>query len=219
VRGLRAAAEIFLRDGAALITSAAPAFLEVALGMPTENEPTPFDTAGPVPITLPGGSVIRARGRVDRIDRGDAGGLIMWDYKTGSPRPYDRNDPFRGGRVVQNALYVALLRARLAACPNVGGEVVGFGYFFAGEKGQGEVIRWDAATLARGLEVVAALCRVAAAGAYPAASEEDDCRDWCDFARICRGAADIADARRKTEAEGDGVLAAWRELREAGRDG
>jgi len=219
VRGLSAAAEIFLRDGAALLASATPAFLEVALGMPAENEPTPFDIAEPVPITLPGGGVIRARGRIDRIDRDDTGALTMWDYKTGSPRKYDRNDPFRGGRVVQNALYVALLRARLAACPDVGGEVAGFSYFFTGEKGQGEVFRWGAAALARGLDVVAALCRVAAAGAYPAASEEEDCLSWCDFARICRGVADVADAGRKLEADGNDVLAAWRGLREADRDG
>ena len=215
VRGLRAAAEIFLQDGAALLASATPAFLEAAIGMTTENEPTPFDVAEPVPVTLPDGGVIRARGRIDRIDRDDAGELLMWDYKTGSPRRYDRNDPFRGGRVVQNALYPALLRARMAACSDVGGEVAGFGYFFAGEKGQGEIFRWDAATLSRGLEVVAALCRVAAAGAYPADAEKGECPSWCDYSSVCES-GDVADAQRKTEAEGNDALAAWRELRGVG---
>jgi ATP-dependent helicase/nuclease subunit B len=209
VRSLKLAADIFLTDGDVLLRGSTPAFFEVAVGMPGEGEPTPLDADAPVAITLPGGAVIGARGRIDRIDRDAAGELWMWDYKTGDPRYYTGQDPFRGGRQVQNALYVALLRARLAQSPEIGGGVAGFGYFFTGEKGQGRVVRWTAAELERGLEVVAALCRVAAAGAYPAVTNDADCPPYCDFAGIC-GRGDAADAARKTGAEGNDVLAAWR---------
>ena len=65
--------------------------------------------------------LMRVRWLVDRVDRagrgaGSAPSFAVWDYKTGGARAYrDRGDPFRQGRLVQSALYVALVRERLRA--------------------------------------------------------------------------------------------------------
>ena len=60
-----------------------------------------------------------------------------------------------------------------------------FGYFFPGAKGRGERIRWDAARLAAGGEVLAALCRIIASGAFVATTDaEKDCR-LCDYRPAC----------------------------------
>lgn len=95
-----------------------PVYLESSFGLTREGHSSPLDTPEPVPVKLADGSVIRACGRVDRIDRIGQGAVetyAVWDYKSGSAWKYDEADPFRQGRVVQPTLYIAMVAHRLRA--------------------------------------------------------------------------------------------------------
>ncbi|WCO67610.1 PD-(D/E)XK nuclease family protein [Iamia majanohamensis] len=72
------------------------------------------DEGPPVALPLPDGREVRFRGMADRIDRTDAGGLLVVDYKTGSDRSYgglSEDDPDQGGTRLQLAVYGAAARA------------------------------------------------------------------------------------------------------------
>lgn len=57
----------------------------------------PFGLAGsstePVTVDLGDGRQVRLRGRIDRVDRTDAGGHVVTDYKTGGHKGYDDLGP------------------------------------------------------------------------------------------------------------------------------
>ncbi|MCZ6544164.1 MAG: exodeoxyribonuclease V subunit gamma [Chloroflexi bacterium] len=56
----------------------------------------------PVELTLPSGTTLRLRGRIDRVDQGPEG-LVAVDYKTG--RLYKRADAYRNGSALQLPVY------------------------------------------------------------------------------------------------------------------
>ncbi len=78
-------------------------------GQPVGTE-TPFDRAVYV---LPDGRQVRFRGSIDRVDRLEAEGLRVLDYKTGSTSSYrglTAEDPHQGGSHLQLAVYAAATR-------------------------------------------------------------------------------------------------------------
>ncbi|MGI8937876.1 MAG: PD-(D/E)XK nuclease family protein [Iamia sp.] len=88
-----------------------------------------------VALALPDGREVRFRGMADRIDRTDAGGLLVVDYKTGSDRGYtslSEDDPDQGGTRLQLAVYGAAARATMAE-PDA---PVKAEYWFVSRKGQ-----------------------------------------------------------------------------------
>ena len=183
------AAETLVREEErlALETGSEPVYVEASLGMPPDEHGTALDHPEPIPVELPGGLTIRTRGRVDRIDStgGAAGGWAIWDYKTGGTWGYDRADPFPEGRKIQPYLYFRMVERRLRDAVGPQAAVRSFGYFFPGAKGRGERISWDAARLVAGGEVLAALCRIIASGAFAATTDADkDCR-LCDYRPAC----------------------------------
>jgi ATP-dependent helicase/nuclease subunit B len=196
------AAETLVREEErlALESGSEPVYVEASLGMPPDEHGTALDHPEPIPVALPGGLTIRARGRVDRVDRagGVDGGWAIWDYKTGGTWGYDRADPFPEGRKIQPYLYFRMVERRLRATVGPRAAVRSFGYFFPGAKGRGERISWDAARLAAGGEVLAELCRIIASGAFAATTDADkDCR-LCDYRPACGdvGAQAAASARK-----------------------
>ena len=170
VRELRLAARIFLTEEEAFCPGSRPVFLEASIGMPPEGQGSPLDSPDPVEITLPDGSVIRARGRIDRVDEvmliGGPRAFDIWDYKTGSDWGFDQDDPLRGGRRLQHVIYLELARARLDYL-YPGSMVMGCGYFFPGERVHGERYYWTAEQLEAGLEHLALLRRMLATGCFP----------------------------------------------------
>jgi RecB family exonuclease len=145
-----------------------------------------------VPVRLPDGSTIHLRGRIDRVDETVAG-LALWDYKTGSPSRYRTkpNDPFRGGRILQHAVYIELAKARY------GKPVAQFGYFFPTEKGRGERIAFTPQQLSDAPRVLAELRGLIARGAFLATTDASDCT-YCDFRSICRDVETVtAQSERK----------------------
>ncbi|MBN2025662.1 MAG: PD-(D/E)XK nuclease family protein [Actinobacteria bacterium] len=192
-----------------------PLYFEVAIGMEADAVGNPVDSPHPVLIELPGGRTIRTRGFIDRIDElGDAGSARfgVCDYKTGSTYGYERSDPFRQGRLVQNLIYLMQAQSRLAEC-HPGAEVESFQYFFPSTRAHGERIEWGSSTLAGGIAVLEALCDMLAAGCFPFTDDSDDLfisdfRDY--FGDI---AANVEAVRRKLCNPHNEVLAPFRELR------
>ena len=83
-----------------------------------------FDTV----LLLPGGGELRVRGAIDRVDRLPDGSLVVFDYKTGRAKPYEKlseADPHQGGTRLQPAIYAAAAGSELG-----GGKPVRFEYWF-----------------------------------------------------------------------------------------
>ena len=148
-------------------------------------------------MRLPDGRSLRVRGRIDRIDRvagPKANVFEIWDYKSGSTWKYTQEPrPFWSGRVIQHALYLFVMNARLAAVAKdfPDARVERFGYFFPSEKASGERIEFTAEQLEEGQNVLARLARIAASGAFLATTAADKDCGFCDYRahlrrRLCR---------------------------------
>jgi len=142
--------------------------LEMPFGM--GEEPATIDAAGgPVPV----------RGYIDRLD--DTGAeLHVVDYKTGRDYGYGgKSGVYDGGRRLQHLVYT------LAAGTVTGRPVARMEYHFPTRRGENRVRAFDAAELASGGGLVAALLEGVAAGRFPATDDAgEDCR-FCDFAEVC----------------------------------
>ena len=229
-RELRLAARIFLIEEEILCRGSRPMYLEAALGLAPDSAGTGslLDSPLPVGIVLARGERVRARGRIDRVDRvTDMAGqcYAVWDYKTGSARKFRRKrrkgtgkggEPFDQGRVIQNALYREMVDARLreAVSPDAG--VVRFGYFFPSLREHGERVVWTAAELDAGREVLSRLCAMLAGGCFPFTDDADDVR-YSDYASAFgRGEEAVERAKRKMQNLGNRALDPIRTLRMSG---
>jgi ATP-dependent helicase/nuclease subunit B len=216
--GLKRTARVFLIEEEELCRECAPYCLEAAVGIAQEGDATPLDARAPVSITLAKGRTLRARGRIDRVDViGDEaeGAYGIWDYKTGGVRAFDQSDPFMQGRLVQPALYVAIVQARLRVVVSRQARIARFGYFYPGLRGGGERSVFPAETLAGGAGVLDALCRLAASGAYCATDDVNDCR-YCDYASVCGDTATVVSESKSKLADADNsMLDVFRALRGA----
>jgi ATP-dependent helicase/nuclease subunit B len=178
---LRLTARIFLREEEANREARMPLYFEVAVGTEKEGG-NPVDLADPVTVTLPGGRQVRVRGTIDRIDALPGDGrerFVICDYKTGSAGSYNERDPFRGGRCVQNYLYLVLARSCLPQ-RHRDAEVTSFEYYFPGVRGHGERISWEASRLDGGLEILDNLVGMLSLGCFPCSDSHDDMK-YSDF--------------------------------------
>ncbi len=208
---------VFLREEEDFCLASRPCFLEAAVGTEPEAEGTPLDTPFPSKIPLPSGRLLRARGRVDRIDQvGEPSAHLyaVWDYKMGSDYKYTKNPPFSQGRVIQHVLYRALAEERLKEVIAPKAEVVTMGYFFPGPRTLGTRIAFNSDQLVGGGEILDNLATIAATGAYLATNNSDDCR-FCDYKEIC-GDIETVCSRAKTKLANvdNAKLSPFRELRE-----
>ncbi|HMD44703.1 MAG TPA: PD-(D/E)XK nuclease family protein [Acidimicrobiales bacterium] len=168
----------------------------------------------PVAIELSDGSRVDFKGIADRVDRGPDGSLNVLDYKTGSPRPYERirDDPLDRGRRLQLPVYGLAAQARFGAGP------VQSAYWFVSSRADFKTIPvvLDAEQLRSFTEVVGVIVRGVESGNFPArpgaATEmgHENCR-FCDFDAACpadrgrgwaRVSADPALAEYRALAEG-----------------
>jgi len=168
-----------------------PVAIEVAfgdcLGAAGANA-DPLAQARPVEISLGKGLILRLRGRIDRIDQLADGSYEVVDYKTGGYYEADYAGTFRGGRLLQHALY-GIAAVDLLRPLNPKPRVVGGSYYFSTRKGRAsrrEILRPNSAELSA---VLVKLCRVVQAGAFICASDESDCR-FCRHGRACLSGAE-----------------------------
>jgi ATP-dependent helicase/nuclease subunit B len=194
-----------------------PVFIELAFGMKGVGDSPPTDSDDVIPVVLPNGKTIRARGRVDRIDRLGRGAVAtfrIWDYKTGSDFSYERSDPFRQGRLIQPALYLTMVEHRLRKAVAPDAQVSHFGFFFPGLKSHGIRIDWPRERLAEGGLYLERLCQVIANGAFLATDNyEQDCK-FCEYQCICGDVREVSAAsERKLANPENTLLQPFRELR------
>jgi RecB family exonuclease len=175
VRELRRLARVFLAEEERLGEESQPVCVEACIGMlPPDSAVTLLDTPEPGAMELPGGSAIRLRGRIDRVDEeASSHGFWIWDYKTGSSRRYATRDPFRQGRCLQGVVYCALANGRLRAT-RPGAVVSRFGYLFLNLRDRGARLWWEAEQLLPGAYVVAQLCDLIRGGCFPFTTDPAD---------------------------------------------
>lgn len=174
LRSERDGLEADVRSFVAMIRDARPRVVrtELAFGPDADSE-------GLVELPV-GGGLLRLRGRVDRLDATEGGGLRVVDYKTGSARGHHPATPFDGGRRLQHLLYsLAVERLR----PEESVEAAE--YHFPTTRGENRRFAYDRAALEPGRRIVAALLGMARAGRFVATNDPDDCT-FCDFADVCR---------------------------------
>jgi ATP-dependent helicase/nuclease subunit B len=193
---LNQVAHIFLKEEESLCAQQAclPAHLEVSIGTKREGQVTAIDTEEPYAFELPSGKKIRIRGRVDRIDRIGTGAVAtyrIWDYKTGGSYRYERDDPFRQGRVVQPVVYLAMVGHRLRQALAQEVEIAHFGFFFPNAKERGNRISWQRQVLADGAALLEQLCNIVGNGAFLATNQVDDC-NFCSYRGICGNVEEVA---------------------------
>jgi ATP-dependent helicase/nuclease subunit B len=216
VAELRRSAAIFLREEELHCEGWEPFCFESSIGLPSQTESL-LDSADPIVVALPDGSSVRARARIDRIDRlrTDVSSIAVWDYKTGSTYGFDEADPFAAGRRIQNALYLMVTQTRIEHV-HPGCAVSSFGYFFPSTRtnAYGERIQWPAELLiAGGRELLAQLCRLIAAGCFPFTPDPSDVR-YSDYTLIHGDVGSLAEAaERKIANPGNAMLEPFRELR------
>lgn len=171
----------------------------------------------PVTLTLPNGRTISFRGQADRVDRDDAGGLVVTDYKTGGSDGYKviETDPVDRGRKLQLPLYALAARQRF---PDEGTPVpLRSRYWIISEKGGFKEfpIEVNRKVLDRFGEVLGVIVDGITAGNFPARPGKPDwkgpenCR-WCDMGPLCQ-----QDRERQWERnKNDPALAAYVEMAE-----
>ena len=132
----------------------------------------------PAPLRLKGGEV-RLRGAIDRVDE-TPDGLVVIDYKTGSPSHYERrHGTFHGGRRLQNLVYSVVAEWAFEA------ETARMEYHFPTWRGRNEVIAYAREELRRGRGLVDRLMDIVAQGRFLPTEEPGDC-GFCDYKPICR---------------------------------
>lgn len=189
-----------------------PRYFEVPFGLPHALLDSEIASPDPVEISLGPPGAFRLRGRIDRIDESADGTFHVWDYKTGSPFGVREEKGLDAGRQAQFALY-AMAAEQLLARAGRPARVSRSGYFFPGQKGQGQRLepQLDGAETRR---VVNVLFDLLATGSFPHTPTKEDCR-YCDFQPVCGDVEAVAKASKaKLEKTGEPSLRAFRETRD-----
>jgi len=206
------AARTFLRLEEEHCREVSPRFFEVPFGLPKAESRAPIASPDPVPISIGGGQTLLLRGSIDRVDEAPDGTFHVWDYKTGSAFRYRAERGIHGGRQLQHALYAFALEGLLART-GTPAEVSLSGYFFPGRKGEGQRIT-IALDPSRTRDVTRRLLDLLNAGAFPHATNKEDCK-FCDYETVCGGAKLAAGrAKSKLATATLPVLRAFREIHE-----
>ena len=156
-----------------------PVRVELAFGF--DDDPTSLE--------LPDGRVLRLRGRVDRVDATEDGGLLVIDYKGGSGRAFDglAADPLDGGRRLQLPLYARVVAEKL------GWDGPRTALYWLTRRGDLRPIELEEALESDLLRMVSAALDGISGGLFPGVpgvavgwprTTFENCK-YCDFDRIC----------------------------------
>ncbi|HID22908.1 MAG TPA: PD-(D/E)XK nuclease family protein, partial [Planctomycetaceae bacterium] len=186
-----------------------PVYLETGIGMSSEEfEGNELSSPEPVELADALGRTIRVRGQIDRIDQRHDGSFVIMDYKTGSPSKYEvsKAKPFQQGRLIQHALYLAVVSKRLEQCGRAGGDVSSFLYVFPTSRGQGDWIEFGSDLLEALPRQLVLLRTIMARGTFCPTNTDKDCR-YCDYRPICGNLTDYSPAFGKSAASDPGIAA------------
>jgi hypothetical protein len=210
---------LFLDEEIRQSPCSAPAYLEASFGLPRDHhQGSPLDTEAAVSFRLPSGRTVGLCGRVDRIDRltekGDGSGprFFVWDYKTGGTFRYQGENLLQSGQLLQPLLYQIMVQQRLREVVDANANVEGVGFFFPGQRGQGDRISWQAEEVRESAEVLDRMADVIGQGAFLALGEESVCVN-CSFRLACDLRHDPHHAARKLQHAANTALQPLRLLR------
>ena len=210
---LRGTAETFLVMEENFCEDHSAMACELAVGLLPEGSGTEFDLEEAGRLLLPDGREVRARCRLDRLDRiGTSDCYVVRDFKTGKSARYQKNGPFHGGRFMQGAVYPALGQAALRARLGREAKVVRFEYVFP-KPSEARTLEWPVEDLADGMAKLALLCDMISSGCFPMTTDPSDVEysDYLDA--YVDVAAAIADITIKARNPANDVLGPYRLLR------
>lgn len=188
-----------------------PVGFEVAFGMPgDEGETLGRDEA--VTIDLGPGLRFRLQGKIDRIDRLGDGTFEVIDYKTGSYYEPRYAGTFRGGRLLQHALYGLAASELLKEQYGADARVARGAYYFPSYKGGLERRSIDAPSKAALAQVLGDIREVIATGAFAHAHDDEACR-FCEMDTACGKKSAVPRVSMKLA---DAAMAARRRLADHG---
>lgn len=177
VREINESAFLFLKSEEEA-TKELPVHLELSFGIGEQGGEESVE------IQLPSGSFFSMAGRIDRVDKGEDGYIII-DYKTGSTYSYRYSDYLKGGRQLQHALYAIAYEEIRKKKTGESVSVIASGYVFPTLKGEGERFlrkQKDRDDLYAVLEVLLSFIRE---GCFPVTEDTRDCK-FCDYPSICQ---------------------------------
>ena len=156
-----------------------PVAFEVSFGFGREDG---LHRAEAVPLHLSERVQLPLQGRIDRVDRVQ-GGYEIWDYKTGSMRPYDEEDLLKRGAHLQWALYARALDCILEE-QRQAERVLRSGYFFTSDRENGRRISASPPAPHILADLLEPLFDLLAQGCFFHVQKEDQCT-YCDYRRLC----------------------------------
>lgn len=182
-----------------------PESFEVGFGHADDEFP-------PVRFDLSDDKAVIFRGRIDRVDRSESGGIEIFDYKTGFAKVDDDDlqaDPVQGGTSLQLPIYAMAMRQAKG-----GGGPVRASYWFTRNAGVDALAGFelDESSEERVHDVLDLLADEIIAGHFPAYPGKERYRlppmncDWCDFDRLCPKDRVRRFERRRQELIFDGIL-------------
>ena len=164
----------------------------------------------PAELTLPDGTQVRFRGKIDRVDANESGDRVMvLDYKTGSSSSYRKlkDDPIDRGKRLQLAIYSLAARQALGERTSVSAA-----YWFVTSGGKFELMPSAPVNLEgegvkeRFTEGISTIVNGIRQGLFPANpgpgdpnnsySYDSNCR-YCDFKTLCASKRDVQWGRKR----------------------
>jgi ATP-dependent helicase/nuclease subunit B len=134
------------------------------------------------------------RGVIDRVDCLPDGSFEIIDYKTGGFYREKWQGTFRGGAMLQHAVY-GLAAAQMLRALDLKPEIARGVYEFPSAKGGGERVAIPPPSRGEVVGVLSDLFDVMATGAFVAAGGKEKACDYCDFGRACGQAGDRGTAK------------------------
>ena len=163
----------------------------------------------PTQLTLPDGTSVRFRGKIDRVDANESGErVLVLDYKTGGSYSYRKlkDDPIDRGQRLQLAIYSLAARQALGTNADVSAA-----YWFVTSGGKFELMPSppvnieDEGVMERFSEGISAIVGGIRSGLFPANpgsgdpndsyNYESNCR-FCDFKTLCPSGRDVQWTRK-----------------------
>ncbi len=238
--GLRRSLDVFVRVQGEMAGRMTPVLLEAPFGLSPDGDAgdapvvdaltgvaqpghasaadsPPGNPAVPLEVPLPGGSRILVMGRVDRIDRinaGDGHSYAVWDYKTGSAFGYEERGFVRKGTQIQHAVYARAAESMLRETGiDSAARVDSSGYLFLTEKGEGRIVARPARKWERTGQVIERIVEIGSSGAFHPTTDSARCR-WCEFSPACGGVRSAEGSKVKAESGKNALFRPWKELQE-----
>jgi ATP-dependent helicase/nuclease subunit B len=191
-----------------------PLAAELAFGMSAEG-------SGGVELSVPDGRTVSFRGKADRLDETEDGGLEVVDYKTGRADQYtglSEAEPTAGGRRLQLGVYALAARAFVAR-PDA---PVRSDYWFVSTKGGFKRIGYpvDPDVLQRVATTVGQMVAGIEAGVFPSYPTAASSTPYVDCHYCDPDGLGVADLRRRLEKmRGDPALEVFLSLAEGASAG